>query len=141
MIIPSKHHKQQLSLCGQIRAAELRVSNRQRQIGMVTATLTKKIGQQLSTPANLLLAGGIGFILGELTKQPSTKDKKCNNLPKNKATPFKIALNLISSIRTVYSALPLVLIMTSAYKKNTAKPTPEPSTASEIKTLSDNEKL
>jgi hypothetical protein len=123
---PSRH-KQQPTLSVQIRAAERRISSRQRQIGMDTATITQKIGRQLSAPPNLLLAGGIGFIIGELTKQSPTTDGNGKDGPANKTTPFKRALNLFSSLQTLYTALPLVLMMASAYETKTAKPIPEQS--------------
>ena len=49
--------------------------NRQRRTGVRTATLVRKIQQQMTAPATLLLAGGIGFILGELTQRQTTKSR------------------------------------------------------------------
>ncbi|MDD2722832.1 MAG: hypothetical protein PHH59_02250 [Methylovulum sp.] len=77
--------------------------------------------QILTTPPNLLLACGIGFIIGELTKQFPATDENGNNGPANKTTPFKITLNLFSSIQTLYTALPLVLMMTSAFETKTER--------------------
>jgi hypothetical protein len=108
------------SLSAQIRATERRVASRQRQIRIHAGIVSHKIESQLTTPTNLLLASGMGFIIGELTKNNQTV---CGN-GKDRATttsPLKIALNLFSSIRTVYAALPLVLVVTSAFETKAAQ--------------------
>ncbi len=114
------------SLGMKILAAEQRVSCRKRQIGIHSATLTQKIAQQLTTMPNLLLASGMGFILGEVTKQPTAMDENGNNRPSTQTSPLKTALTLFSSMQTLYTALPLVLVIKSAYETKTAKPIPKP---------------
>lgn len=121
----SKHHKP-LSLSAQIRATERRVSNRRRQFGIHTAAISQKIGKQLSTPPNLLLASGIGFIIGEFTRQTPQAIDKANEGQTSKTSPLKIALNLFSSIHTLYTALPLFLIIKSTYDSMATKPMPVP---------------
>ena len=63
------------SLRTQIRNVERELLNRQRRTGVRTATLVRKIQQQMTAPATLLLAGGIGFILGELTQCQTAKSR------------------------------------------------------------------
>jgi len=103
------------SLTAQIRDAEQQVLNRQQGVGVRTAALVRKIHQQMTAPATLLLAGGIGFILGELTKrQPATFHGTADEPRPAETTPLRTALNLLTSARTLYTALPLAWIMKSS---------------------------
>jgi len=114
------------SLTAQINAAERQVLNRQREVGIRTTTLVRKIHQQMTAPATLLLAGGIGFIIGELTKRQTSK-KRPGTVDKPQATensPLRIALNLITSARTLYTALPLVWMMKSYRQPGASGQTP-----------------
>ncbi|MDD5273470.1 MAG: hypothetical protein PHU14_12210 [Methylovulum sp.] len=111
----SNRHKTP-SLSAQIRATERRLSNRHQSIGNHTATLSQKIKHQLSNPPNLFLASGIGFIIGEFTKHPQATDGKHDNGATTTRSPLEIALNLFSSIHTLYTALPLVWMTASAYQ-------------------------
>ena len=98
------------SLATQIREAERQVSNRQRNVSASGATLARQIHQQMTTPASLMLAGGVGFILGELTKRHTFKaqgaaDKTCSSAV---TIPLTTAINFITSAYTLYTAvLPL----------------------------------
>jgi hypothetical protein len=106
------------SLTAQINAAERQVLNRQQEVGIRTATLVRKIHQQMTAPATLLLVAGIGFIIGELTKRQTSK-KRPGTVDKPHATetsPLRIALNLITSARTLYTALPLVWMVKSYFQ-------------------------
>lgn len=96
------------SLNTQIRDAERQVLKRQRVVGARTDRLVRKIHQQMTAPATLLLAGGIGFILGEIThcRQGSTRRGGAAG-----ASPLRSALKFATSIQTLYSALPLVWIL------------------------------
>jgi hypothetical protein len=105
----SKHK----SLNKQIRNAKRCVSSGQRAIHNRTSRLTQKCYRQITTPASLLLAVGIGFIVGELTKS------RCGSADKSRVTqsdPLKIALNLITSMRTLYAALPIAWLMKTRYQ-------------------------
>jgi len=116
------------SLTAQINAAERQVLNRQQEVGIRTTTLVRKIHQQMTAPATLLLAGGIGFIIGELTKRQTSK-KRPGTIGKPQATensPLRIALNLITSARTLYTALPLVWMMKSYRQPGASGQTPAP---------------
>jgi len=116
------------SLTAQINAAERQVLNRQQEVGICTTTLVRKIHQQMTAPATLLLAGGIGFIIGELTKRQTSK-KRPGTGDKPQATetsPLRIALNLITSARTLYTALPLVWMMKSYRQPDASGQTPAP---------------
>lgn len=97
------------SLTAQIRDAEREVLNRQRRVGVRSATLVRKIHQQMTAPATLLLAGGIGFILGEFTRRqtPKSRDAADKSRAAETTTPLRTAMNLMTTVHTLYTALPL----------------------------------
>lgn len=104
------------SLNAQIRDAERQVLRRQHKVSIRSATLVLKIHQQMTAPSTLLLAGGAGFIIGELTKRQNPKfHGTVDKLYATETTSLRIALNLITSVRTFYTALPLVWMIKSYY--------------------------
>ncbi|MEC4748933.1 hypothetical protein [Methylomicrobium sp. Wu6] len=110
------------SLTAQIRDAELRVLKRQRGVGVRTDMLVQKIHQQMSAPATLLLAAGIGYILGEITQRQSPKFR--GDVAAG-TTPLRSALNLMTSVQTFYRALPLVWLMKSFRQPGARSQAPE----------------
>jgi len=69
-------------------------------------------------PGTLLLASGIGFIFGELTKRQSPRPG--DSADKSKAaetSPFITALSLITTARALYMALPIGWIMKSSKQR------------------------
>jgi len=108
------------TLTVQIRDTERQLLSRQQEIDLRTATLIRKIHRQLATPTTLLLAGGIGFIIGELTKHHPPKFRSSALRPHTAGTsPLRIALNLMTSARTLYTALPIAWMMKSYYQQET----------------------
>ena len=96
-------------LTAQIRDAEQQLLIRQRGVGVRTDTLIKKIHRQMTAPSTLLLTVGIGFILGELTKRKRQTTVNHDVAGKQSTTgtsPLRIALNLLSTVHTLYMALP-----------------------------------
>lgn len=105
-----KQKQTQASLMAQIRNVEQRVLEHHRVVGTSSATLIKEIQQQLTTPSSLLLAGGIGFLLSELTKSRSSKSHGADDNKSRAAgnTPidrlFQAALSLIGPANALYTA-------------------------------------
>ena len=96
------------SLTAQIKNAEQQISIRQREAGVRADTLTRKIHQQITAPSTLLLAGGIGFIIGELTKRQTSKNRGAAGKQRTTGTsPLRTALNLMTTVHTLYTALPI----------------------------------
>ena len=96
------------SLTAQIREAEQQIVIRQQGVGVRTATLIKKIHYEMTAPSTLLLAGGIGFIIGELTKRQTTSSPDATNKRSTvQISPVKTALNLITLVHSLYIALPV----------------------------------
>ena len=96
------------SLTAQIRDAEQKILIRHRGVGVRATSLINKIHQELTAPSTLLLAGGIGFIIGELTKRQKTNSPDATNKQSTvQISPLKTALNLITLMHSLYIALPL----------------------------------
>ncbi len=114
------------SLTAQIRDAERQVLHRQRQVDLRAATMVRKIRQQMTAPATLLLAGGFGFILGELSKcRPQQFRGTAVNPQAAGISPLRVALNLLTSARTLYTALPLAWMMKSRCQPGASERKPE----------------
>ncbi|MGZ8183022.1 MAG: hypothetical protein ACXWT1_13775 [Methylobacter sp.] len=115
------------SLTAQINAAEQQVMNRQQKVGIRTTALVRNIHHQMTASATLLLSAGIGFIIGELTKQrPASKFRStADKAHAAETTPLKIALNLMTSARTLYTALPLVWMMKSYFQPDASSQAPK----------------
>ena len=96
------------SLAAQIRDTEQKILIRHRGVGVSATTLIKKIHQEMTAPSTLLLAGGIGFIIGELTKRQTTNSPDATNKQSTvQISPIKTALNLITLMHSLYIALPV----------------------------------
>jgi len=99
------------SLDSQIERAEQQVLNRQQRVNTDTSSLVEKINQDLASPANLIFAGGIGFIMAELTKS-----RTCNCTGTNsessaiETSPLRTVVNIISLAHTLYTTLPFIWI-------------------------------
>jgi len=105
------------SLTAQIRDAEQQILTRQRGVGIRADTLIKKVHQQMTAPSTLLLTVGIGFIIGELTKRQTTNNRGIANKQRTTETsPLMTALNLMTSVHTLYTALPIAWMMKSFYQ-------------------------
>ncbi|MCX7099711.1 MAG: hypothetical protein NTV43_17600 [Methylococcales bacterium] len=109
------------ALSAQIRLAEQQVSARQDKINVRSVTLIRTIHQQLSSPASLLLAGILGFMVGELSR-PCTNPHP-NNTPET--SPLKTALSLFASVRTLYTALPVAWMIKSYRQSGAVTPKPK----------------
>jgi hypothetical protein len=97
----------------QIKDTEQQILNHQHAVDKHTHALAGKIQQQMVKPASLLLAVGIGFIAGELTQKGC---RTTDNPHAMETSPLKTALSLIGSARTLYVALPFILMITSRHQ-------------------------
>lgn len=104
------------SLNAQIKDTQQRLLNRQRKIDSLTITLVQKSQQQMIAPATLLLACGIGFILGELTQCCY----RSSGTQTSDTSPLKKALNLLAVARTLYPVLSLAWMMQSRHQSGTS---------------------
>ena len=106
------NRKRSRSLTAQIRATEQLILQRQQVIHMLGDRLVRKIRQQLTAPTSLLLASGIGFLVGELTQRSPPQASGTTDKPTAAETsPLTTALNFISTARTLYMALPIAWML------------------------------
>lgn len=96
------------SLADQIIDAELQILERQRIVITCTDSLIQKTQQQMTVPSNLLLAGGIGFVFGELTKSKSLESHSITDEPRsvetaNITTILMSVLNQLTTINALYA--------------------------------------
>jgi hypothetical protein len=91
------------------------------------AALIRKLHQRMTTPTTLLLAGGIGFVLGELTqRRVSNSPGASSGKPKATGTPALMnVLSLIASARALYTALPVAWMIKSFKRRAKSRETPE----------------
>lgn len=115
------------SLNAQIKIAERQVLKRRQSLGNRTASLVEHIYKPMTAPATLVLASGMGFIAGELSKCPTPL--RPNSLPgpteNNKiaiSTHLRNALSLLLSAHTLYNALPTAWL-TKRFQPSRSKPT------------------
>jgi len=109
-------------LAAQIRDAERQVAQRQRQVGLRAATLLSTVRRQISSPASLLLAGGGGFVLGELTRRPAPQAPSTDGQPAAEGrAPWHTVLNLIGSARALYTGLVPILWMVKSRQQQGPK--------------------
>jgi hypothetical protein len=105
------------SLTAKIRNAEQQIAIRQRGVDVNAASLIKKIHQQMTAPSTLLLTVGIGFIIGELTKRQTSSGRGTADRQRHTGiSPLRTALNLMISVHTLYTALPVAWIIKSFHQ-------------------------
>lgn len=99
------------SLMTQIRYTEYQLQQHRKLVDLYSARLFGNVQQQLTAPSSLLMAGGIGFILSELTRNRSSRvqhtDKSKASSSKTTFLPWILstALNLISPLNILYAVL------------------------------------
>lgn len=94
------------SLNAQIETALAAITHHQHQLTSRSQHLADTAQQQLTHPATLLCALSIGFIGGELRYCKTTSAAHKHATP-NQRTPLTIALQLITTAYTFYTALPI----------------------------------
>lgn len=109
------------SMTTQIRDAERQILIRQDRVNACTTTLVEKLHQQITAPTTLWLAGSFGFILGELTRRQSKKLSRTTKKSRGVQTsPIITALKLLTSIQTLYTALPIAWMLRTLHKSRTS---------------------
>lgn len=129
-----KNHLRENSgnLTDEIRETELQIIDRQHRAQVHANRLVRDLRKELASPATLILAGGLGFIIGELTKGPSKKKEgstASNKRRESESTSFAAAvtplikvLGLQNLAPSLYQALPLAVmwIMDTFHPRNAA---------------------
>lgn len=104
------------TLAGQIQETERQLMKRQHYAHIHANTLVMDLKQEMASPTTLLLASELGFIVGELTKRPSKKErqitkKDTDGISQADISPLKEALDIGSLVAALYQAIPLAWIM------------------------------
>jgi hypothetical protein len=121
MTFYSRNRINPTSLSAQIKHAEQQVLNRKRKISVGTTTLVRKMQQQMIAPTTFLLAAGVGFLIGEITKREPSKTRDTTDKPNTVETsPLRTALNLVTSIQTLYTALPIAWMINTFNQRGTS---------------------
>ncbi|MGA7982374.1 MAG: hypothetical protein WCA32_19400 [Chromatiaceae bacterium] len=97
------------SLTVQIGEAERRLQNRRRLVGVRGVALRRALHQWMTDPTVLLWAGGMGFLIGELTQRHTPKPQGSDPSP-NPGHPFfdsaRTVMTLVTLARPLFSMLP-----------------------------------
>jgi hypothetical protein len=115
------------SLTVQIRDAERQLLDRRRLVRVRGTALGQNIYKQMTTPASLLLGGGVGFVTGELTPRQTTPSRSTDDSPGSYRAFFETALNLITLLRPLFSAPPLAGVQPSTQPDAPGQAAPPPS--------------
>ena len=97
------------ALAVQISEAERRLRNRRRLVQIRGAALRQMLHQRMTSPTMLLLAGGLGFLMGELTRRPTPQSRGTDRSPDSGYPFFETVLNFIKLAtwaRALFAALP-----------------------------------
>ena len=97
------------SLSAQIGDAERRLQNRRRLLGARGVALRRTLQEWMTDPTVLLWAGGMGFLIGELTQRHTPKPQGSDPSP-NPGYPLfdaaRTVITLVTLARPLFSALP-----------------------------------
>lgn len=114
------------SLTAQIKDAERQVLHHKEDVRVSADRLVKMIRHQMTSPSTLLMAGGMGFMLGETTRHQNPDKTGSTGKPRQAETsPIMTAINLMISIHTLHAALPWAWLMETFNKPQTSAPITE----------------
>jgi hypothetical protein len=106
------------SLSSQIGALERQVLAHRQAIPIQRDSLVVKARLLMTAPSTMLLTSGVGFMIGEVTKRQSPQPKNADEKSKAaESSPLITALNLITTARTLYMALPIAWILKSSKQR------------------------
>ena len=96
------------SLTAQIIDAERRLQSRRRLVGVRGVALRRTVQEWMTKPTTLLWAGGMGFLIGELTQRQTPRPQDSDPSP-NPGHPFfdaaRTVVTLATLARPFFSAL------------------------------------
>jgi hypothetical protein len=113
------------SLAVQVMLAEGQVLHRRRLVGVRASLLGQCIQSQLTSPAMLLLAGGLGFVAGHFTKRQASAPSNTKGPRASHNKLFGKALKLIALARILSRSFPSAVMDPSVQSGLPSQP-PEP---------------
>jgi hypothetical protein len=102
------------TLAAQIEETERQLEERRHDVQVHADTFIRDLQREMSSPTTLLLASEFGFIVGELTKRTSKKERRNDGggiVHADEVSPLKEALDIGSFLAAVYQAVPLAWII------------------------------
>ena len=95
--------KAQGSLADQIAEIGRRLQNRQRLIGLRRSLLNQHIRQKIASPVTLLVAGSVGFVIGDLTRGERKKGSLGEEVPRT-SPRMEVIDNVVGWVRPIFLA-------------------------------------
>lgn len=92
------------SLAEQIEATEQRLLHRQQMLGIRRTLLTEGFRQQMTSPMALLIAGGIGFVVGDLTRRKGEDSVTGNGNVPATSPLTEVVDNVVGWVRPIFVA-------------------------------------
>lgn len=105
MTVDVRRRDKPAPLSVRVTLAEQRVLARRQMVRTRIALLGRTLRSQLSSPAALLWAGGLGFAAGEFTRRPVRASGKAER-PRAPVTLVDRVLKLMTFVRTLSSVFP-----------------------------------
>ncbi len=106
MAEPMRQRQQPASLAVLIIQAETEVMIHRRRVAAHVSTIGKELRTQLTSPAMLLVAGGLGFAAGIFTRPRAAKPDIETPPGASPSRPFAKLLSLLGVVRTLANILP-----------------------------------
>jgi hypothetical protein len=126
MTTPTPYVTRTRSMAYEIRKAERRIFNRQCRIEQRKATLIRHLQRRITSPMTLVMATGVGFIVGDLTA-PHPSPRPADSAPSKRAASGESSLakvlNWISWWNTLTTAWPLTAL-SHAFQAQSGAPHP-----------------
>jgi hypothetical protein len=113
------------SLIVQITQAELRVLHHRQLVGVCASKLGQDLREQLTSPAMLLLAGGLGFVAGHMTRHQASTPSNAEHPRAAHTQLLAKALKLIAFARTLSRIFPSAAMEFSVQSESSSQ-TPAP---------------
>ncbi len=109
--ITKQNKPESSSLIAQIRQTEYQLLHHQKMVNYHSTRLLKKMRRQMTTPSSLWMAGGTGFMLGELTRnrRPSNSETDKKKAAGSKKAFFPWILTTIMNLVSPHDILNMIL--------------------------------
>jgi hypothetical protein len=115
------------TLAAQIEETERQLVERRHDAQVHADTFIRDLRREMTSPTTLLLASELGFIVGELTKRPSKKERQAAQKDTDGVStaddisPLKEVMDIGSLVAALYQAVPLAWIIETFHPQEAPK--------------------
>jgi hypothetical protein len=115
------------TLAAQIEETERQLVERRHDAQVHADTFIRDLRREMTSPTTLLLASELGFIVGELTKRPSKKERQAAQKDTDGVStvddisPLKEVMDIGSLVAALYQAVPLAWIIDTFHPQEASK--------------------